>query len=90
MNSILDFEIVQQLLVVVLSGQAGVGEVAVHLAPFPQPTVIEELELLGDDERDDSVCEAFLEHHQTPDSSVSVLERMDEFEPLMKVNDVLQ
>ena len=36
-----------------------------HIATFPQPMVIEELELPGDDERDDSVCEALNVAHKS-------------------------
>ena len=36
-----------------------------HIATFPQPMVIEELELPGDDERDDSVCEALGVAHKS-------------------------
>ena len=90
MNSILDFEIVQNGLVLVLRSKAGVREVAIHMAPFSQTPVVEEFQLLGDNERYDAVCKAFLEHYQTPDTSVPVLEGMDGLELLVEVDDVLK
>ena len=90
MNSILDFEILQQLLVVVLCGQAGIQEVAIHMAPFLQTSVVEEFQLIGDDERHDAVCKTLLEHHQPAHTTVPVLERVDGLKFLMEVDDVLQ
>ena len=47
---ILDLEVLQQRLVLVLGGKAGVREVAVDLPPFAGTAVVEEFELFGDDE----------------------------------------
>lgn len=88
--SILNLKIVQQGFVVVLCGQAGVHEVAVKMAPFPEPSVVEEFEIFGDDERHDSVCETLFEHHQPSHTTVPVLEGMNGLELLVKVDNVLQ
>lgn len=87
---ILDLEIIQQGLVVVLRGKAGVRKVAVHVSPFPETAVVKELEFFGDDERHDTVCQAFLEHQEPSNAPVPVLEGMDHLELLMQVNDIFQ
>lgn len=88
--SIFDLEIIQQFLVIILRGEAGICEIAVHMAPFFEAPVIEEFEFLSNNERHDAVCKALLEHHQTTHTTIPVLEGMDGLEFLMKVDDDLQ
>lgn len=73
-----------------MGGEAGVAEEFADVVPFAETAVVEHLEVLGDDERHVAACEAFLEHYQTAYSAISVLERMDAFESLVKVYYVLQ
>ena len=58
---VLDLEVVEQRLVVVLRCEAGVGEIAVDMAPFAKTAVVKQFQVVSDDERDDSVSQAFFE-----------------------------
>lgn len=60
------------------------------MPPFTQPPVIEEFEFLCDNERDDAVCKTLLEHDQTPDATVSVLEGVNGLELLVEVDYALK
>ena len=88
--SILDFEIVQNGLVLVLRSKAGVHEVAIYMAPFSKAPVVVELKFLGNNERHDAVCQTLFEHYQSAHTTVSVLEGMDGLELLVEVDDVLK
>ena len=67
-----------------------VGQITVDVTPFAKTPVIEEFEIVSDDKRNDTVGKALLEHHKAPYTSISVLEGMNDFEFLMKVDNVLQ
>lgn len=73
-----------------MASKADVSEIAVDVAPFVEAAIIEELEFFGDDEGDNVVGEAFLEHYQAADSSVAVLEGVDAFELDVEVEDVFE
>ena len=45
--------------------QAGIGQIALFVVPFLQSTVIEHLQIVLNDERNDIVFQAFLEHKQS-------------------------
>ena len=85
-----NLEVVEQRFVVVLCCEAGIGEIAVDMAPFAKTAVVKQFQVVRDDERDDSVSQAFLEQDQTPHTAISVLERMDPLELLVKVDEVFQ
>lgn len=88
--SISDAEVIQHGLVAVLSGQAGIEQIASGIVPFAQSAVIVHLQLISDYERDISVRKTLLEHDQTSDTAVSILKRVDAFEALMEVYDILE
>ena len=87
---VLNLEVVEQRFVVVLCREAGVGEIAVDMAPFAEAPLVKQFQVIRDDEWDDSVRQAFLEQDQTPHTAISVLERMDPLELLVKVDEVFQ
>ena len=60
------------------------------MAPFAEAAVVEEFKFFCDDEGDKTAREALLEHHQTADAAIAVLEGMDAFELAVKVDDVFQ
>ena len=60
------------------------------MPPLLEAPVIEKLQFLGDDVWNNAVCEAFLEHHQTAHTTVTILKGMDCLELLMQIDDVLQ
>lgn len=68
----------------VLGCQAGVGQVAVGVAPFTQSSVVEHLQLVGNDEGNDAALETLLEHDEASDTAVAVLKRMDALKTYMK------
>ena len=74
----------------VLGCEAGVCEVAIDVAPFFETSIIEHLQLVCDDKGDHAVCETFLEHQETSDSAITVLERVCLLEAYVKVEDVLK
>ena len=74
----------------ILRRKACVCQVAWHLRPFVQSTVIKHLQFLRDDKGDDIVLQAFLEHDQPSDTSVAILKRMYQFKALVEVKDILQ
>ena len=89
-ESVFDSEIVECRLILVLCCQAGVGQVAVDVAPFTKPSIVEHLQLVGDDKRYDGAMQAFLEHDETAHTTIAVLERMYLFEADVQVEDILQ
>ena len=86
----LDSEIIHNGLVVILCCEAGVGEVFVDVVPLAQAAVVEHLQFVGDDEGNDTVCQAFLEHEEATHAPVAVLERMNALETHVEVENVFQ
>lgn len=87
---VLDFKVIQQGFVLILCCEAGVCQVFVDFAPVAQASVVEQLQLICDDEWHYVVCEAFLEHDESADTAVAVLERVDVFELAVEVYDVFK
>ena len=90
MKSVPDLEIVEYSFVVVLRRQAGVRQILPNLRPALQTAIVEHLQIVGDDERHDAVCQTLLEHHEPPDTSVAVLKRVDSLEALVQIEDIRQ
>ena len=80
-----DMKIVKERLVVVLCSQTCVGEIALHVLPFMQISVIEHLELVGNDKRNYIVVKTFLKHDESPYTPVSVLEGVYTFKLPVKI-----
>ena len=76
--------------VLVLGGEDGVCEIAVYMAPFTKAAIIEELEVVCDDEGDDVISEAFLEHDEAPNTSIAILEGMNLLEANVEIKDVFE
>lgn len=53
-----------------------------------QVSVIKHLQVVGDDERHDAVCEALFEEEEPTDTTVAILKRMYGFETLMQVEQI--
>lgn len=83
-------EVVEQRLVVVLCRKAGVAQILTHGGPLLQASVVEHLEVVGDDERNDAGRQTLLEHHESSDTAVAVLKRVDALETLVQVEDVVE
>lgn len=76
--------------VLVLGGKDGVSEIAIYVAPFTKAAIIEELEVVCDDEGDDVVSKAFLEHDDATHATVTILKRMNLLEADVKVEDIFE
>ena len=93
MNPILlkiDSEIFQILFKPILRGKAGVAEIAFFICPLVQSSVIKQLQIIVDDKRHDIVAQTFLEQNQPSDSAVSVLERVDALELIVKIQQLVK
>ena len=90
MGSVGDSEVVEQRLVVVLRCEAGVAQIFAYGWPLLQTAVVEHLEVVGDDEGNDAGRQTLLEHHESSDTAVAVLKRVDAFETLVQVEDVVE
>ena len=89
-ESVRNSEIVEQGLVVVLRRETGVAQIFAYGWPLLQTSVVEHLEIIGDDEGNDAGRQALLEHHKSSDTAVAVLKRVDAFETLVQVENVVE
>ena len=89
-ESVRNSEIVEQGLVVVLRRETGVAQIFAHGGPLLQTAVVKHLEIIGDDEGNDAGRQALLEHHKSSDTAVAVLKRVDAFETLVQVENVVE
>lgn len=89
-GSVRNSEIVEQGLVVVLRRETGVAQIFAYGWPLLQTSVVEHLEIIGDDEGNDAGRQALLEHHKSSDTAVAVLKRVDAFETLVQVENVVE
>ena len=71
-----DSEIIEYGFIIILCREAGVGQIAIHTPPFTQATVVEHLQIVGDDEWHDTSPETFLKHQEPPYPSVAILKGM--------------
>ena len=84
----LDFEIVKQCLVIVLCCETGICQIPVDVSPFFKSSIIVHFQFVSNDERNDVVSQTFLEHQQTTNSAIAILERMNLFETDVKIQDI--
>ena len=56
-------KIIQIRLILVLCGQAGISQISFFIVPFFQSTIIEHLQIILDDKRNDIIFQAFLKHN---------------------------
>ncbi len=83
-------KIIQIRFIFILRCQASICQITFPIIPFFQPTVIEHLQIIFNDERNDIIFQTFLKHNQTSYTTVTVLERMDSLKLNMKIKDILQ
>ena len=86
----MDFEIIKISLELILRGKASVGQISAILCPFGQAAVIEHLEFLVDDKRNDIIAQALLEKNQSANTTVSILKRVDMFKAVMEIKDLFK
>ena len=80
----------QYCFVLILGCEAGVCEIAIHVPPFAEAAIIEELQVVCDDEGNDVISEAFLEHDEATYTSVAILEGMNLLESNMEIKNVFE
>ena len=85
---VLYLEIIKPRLIAILCREAGVEEIFFYAWPVAKTAIIKHFQLVGDDERHDMMVKTFLKHDKPTNAPVAVLERMDGFEPMMKVENV--
>lgn len=83
-------ELVKDSLEVILGRETGIHQISFYPRPVAKSVVIEYFQIIGDYERYMSIAQAFPEHYKPAHTSVSILKRVDGFEPLVKINDILQ
>ena len=69
--------------------EASIPQIPFDVWPLLQATIVEPLQFIGDDERDMPIRHTFLEHNEPSHTSVPVLERMNPFETMMKIKDII-
>ena len=89
-RSVRNSEVIEQCLVVVLCRKAGVAQIFAHGGPLLQASVVEHLEVVGDDEGDDAGRQALLEHQEPSDAAVAILKRVDALETLVQIENVVE
>ncbi len=85
-----DPEFTQPYFKIILSGEAGIAEVAGELGPVGEAAVVEGFEGICDDKGDDVVREAFFEHDETADTAVAILEGVNAFEGVVEVQNIIK
>ena len=88
--SVGDPEIIHDRFELILRGQAGIQKITSFRLPLMETTVVKHFEVVGDNKRHDVVPQTLLEEQQPPDTSISILERMDGFKGIVEFQQVFQ
>ena len=83
-------EIIQVFLEGILRWETGVGQVSFFPIPLLQSAVIEHFYAVLNNKRHNIVFQAFLEHNQTTDTPVAVLERVNALKTHMERKDIFK
>ena len=68
-----------------MGSETGIGQITVDVSPFSKASIIVYFQFVSNDERNDVVSQTFLEHQQTTNSAIAILERMNLFETDVKI-----
>lgn len=82
--------VVEQGLVVVLCGEASITQIFPDCRPLLQTAIVEHLQLVRNDERHNTIRQAFLKHNKPADTAVAVLERVYCLETLVQVQNIIK
>ena len=74
----------------ILCCKTGIGKVAINMPPFAQASIIEHLQLVGNDEGNNTCAQTLLEHNKTPNAPITILEWVYLFETNMEVENILK
>ena len=89
-NSICNPKVIQVSLKAILGGEAGVHKEAFFVIPFFKTAVVEQLQIVLNDKRNNIMLQALLKEDQAAYTAISVLEGMDAFKSHMEGYDVLK
>ena len=81
-------KVVEHRLEPILRGQAGIRKESPLVIPIREPPVVEDLHVVGDDERDHAAGEALFEHDEPAHAAVAVLEGVNALEGHVEAQDV--
>ena len=73
-----------------MGSKTGIGQITVDVSPFSKDSIIVHFQFVSNDERNDVVSQTFLEHQQTTNSAIAILERMNLFETDVKIQDIFK
>ena len=69
----------QQLLIYILSCQTSVCQITINVSPLFEAAIIKHLQFIGDDKGNNMIGQALLEHQQSTNSAITILEWMNTF-----------
>ena len=74
----------------ILRSQTGVTQVSALSLPVLQPTIIKHFQFVRDDEWNNMISQTFFEQQQPSDTTVAVLEWVDSFKAVMKIQQIIK
>ena len=85
-----DSEVIQRCFESILSCKARIKKIAVLLIPLREPSIIERLHVISNDERNNVMGKAFFEHNQPADTSITVLEWVNALKANVVINNIFK
>ena len=83
-------KIIQICFIFILCCQTGICQISFFVVPFLQSTIIEHLQIVLNDERNNIVFQALLKHDQSAHTTVSILEWVNLLKLHMEVQNILK
>jgi len=83
-------KIIQICFIFILCCQTGICQISFFVVPFLQSTIIEHLQIVLNDERNNIVFQALLKHDQSAHTTVSILKWMNPLKLHMEVQNILK
>ena len=81
-------KIIQIRLILILCCQTGIGQITFFVVPFLQSTIIEQLQIILNNERNNIVFQTLLKHNQSAHTPITILERMNSLKLHMEVKNI--
>lgn len=83
-------EVIQCGFEFILSCKTRIKKIAVLLIPLREPSIVERLQIISNDKRNNIMGKAFFKHNQPTDTSVAILERMNALKTNVIINNVFK
>ena len=74
----------------ILRRKTGICEIAINMTPFAKTTIIEHLQFVGDDKGNNTTTQTLLEHDESPNTTITILEWVYLFETNVEVKNILK